>query len=133
MIKINFRGKEMSLLEAKVLRIGLKTGVIKLELKEEEKKAYTNRKELQESFSKFLKKEINFSENDYFINELNIAIQGGKLAYCKKYGHKESYPYSNTGAVVYSICSRCKRSYQRGLTNKEAGDFDKVMRTPMTI
>ncbi|MBI2004053.1 hypothetical protein HYS72_01160 [Candidatus Pacearchaeota archaeon] len=46
MIKINFRGKEMSLLEAKVLRIGLKTGVIKLELKEEEKKAYTNRKEL---------------------------------------------------------------------------------------
>jgi hypothetical protein len=145
MAKIKFRELEMSLTKAKVYLNGLKTGIIKLDLTEEERKDYTS---WEESKKKINAKSIKIhggdglfkylTEQEYLANELSREIKmeehSRKMKYCEKHGHKEGSAHIASGyggTRVYAQCTRCGMAYQRGLFQKEWAHHDKVMHTPL--
>ncbi len=142
MLKINFRSKEISKLEAKILLSKLKSGLISLKLNEQEQKVYKSWKKAIEYFNSLSKKpnKINLSEKEYLIGELNSKIQiaglGEKIKYCKKQGHvpkSEHISSGQSGTRVYGECKRCGMNYYRHLNSKEWENFHKMMNRPMTI
>jgi hypothetical protein len=146
MEKIKFRDKEMNLLEAKLYLVGLKTGIIPLNMNEKEKEEYLDHEagkkysneERERKGKKGIWKLLN--ERQYLASQLNTRIQLtehlNKIKYCKEHGHKEASSHiasGQGGTKVYAYCERCGMGYERGLTNKESSFWDKEMRTPMTI
>ena len=135
MLIINFRGKEMNLLEARTVISKLKFGLISPNLNEQEQKSYQIWKNAIEDFN--LKK---LSGKEYLIGELKSRIQvaefAEKIKYCRKYGHKEGLSHigsGQSGTKVYANCAHCGMGYDRLLSSKEWANFDKRMHTPMTI
>jgi len=135
MVKIEFRGKEISKLEAKTLIDKLKLGFTSPDLNEQEQKSYVIWKNAMESLNS--KK---LSEKRYLIGEIKSRIQAAefaeKIKYCKKYGHTEDWLHicsGQSGTKVYANCARCGMNYERNLSVKEWENFDKMMNTPMSI
>jgi hypothetical protein len=128
----------MKNLEKGLKIIGLSLGIIEPKLTKEQEESYKifSNPELKT----ILKAPKN--KREYLINELQKEIKlknfYEKIKRCEDKGHK---PKKNSGYVasgqggtrVYKECSRCGMLYERCLTSKESGDFDKMMRTPMTI
>jgi hypothetical protein len=142
--QVDFRDKKLSLLEAKVLVMRLKTGITNPNLTEKELADYTKNVEDMKKDNERCKKrnggsgiwKENFSKADYLIQRLNWKIglieRDKKHKYCEEHGHKEKVnAYGNAGA--YCRCKRCGASYTRHMDSKEYSYFDKVMRTPFNI
>jgi len=148
MEKINFFGKEMNLLEAKLYLVGLKVGIIEENLTEKERESYLKWEEAKrtsnETFEKKGKKgiwKLN-TEKEYIINKLEKEIKVKefykKIKYCKENGHPEkkgsSYTASGQGGTkVWAQCSKCGQKYERGLSSKEWDEWYKEMHKPMNI
>ncbi len=142
MIKINFRNKKISKLEAKVIISKLKSGLISLKLNEQEQKVYKSWKKTMEYFNSITKtgNAEKLSEKNYLIGELNSRIRIAefveKMRYCKEHGHtpkSEHISSGQGGTRVYGDCKRCRMGYNRPLSSKEWENFHKIMNTPMTI
>ena len=131
---IEFRGKEISELEAKNTILFLEKGLAKPNLRRKEKTEYSYFEKIRDhSFLKIPK-----SEEEFLINGLEVQINVGefvaKLEYCEKNGHEEesSHIASGLGGTrVYATCKNCKMMYERNLTSDEWKGFDDLMRTPL--
>lgn len=135
--KINFRGEKISKLEANILKLNLKLGLMDADLNEEEKKQYTL---LKKSISSFKIKNKELSEKEYLIGELSSKIKIAELAekieYCEKHGHihgSENTASGAGGTKVYGFCKRCGSEYARGLSVDEWDNFNRMMNTPFNI
>ena len=142
MIKINFRDKEISKLEAKTLISKLESGLISPNLNEQEQKSYVLLKNAVQCLNKISKNKNTkkLSEKEYLIHELSVSIKltelGEKIKYCKEQGHSpksESISSGQSGTKVYGECKRCGMGYTRPLSSKEWENFNRMMNTPMTI
>ena len=136
MKKINFRKKEISLLEAGLYYLGLKSRIIKPNLTEDEKKVYESLKTIGDNSS--------LSETKYLMNRLSTTINLYKLAekreYCEKYGHKTKssflsgrYGGSGLKLTAWARCSRCGLLYERSPTLAETKRWDDMMHKEITI
>lgn len=131
-MKIKFRGRKISELEAKTLISNLQKGVIKPNLNENERTLYNELRSAGENSIFNIPK----NEEEFLINSLQMQINVGQLIekfdYCEKNGHSEkkgsSYFASGpSGIRVYATCLRCKMPYERKLTSEEWESFDKLM------
>lgn len=140
MIKINFRNKEISKLEAETLIQNLKTELISPNLSEQEQKRYKNLKNAMGYLNSISGKTRKLSEREYLIIELKSRIELAelreKIKYCEQHGHIPNHEHisaGQSGTKLYGECKRCGIDYNRPLISKEWEYFDKSMRTPMTI
>jgi hypothetical protein len=98
--KVEFNGKEMNLLEAKLCICGLEWGIINVNLNEEEKTNYMKWKKIRENRNqiaiKLVKEEAykKLKERDYLIETLNRKI---KEAYKKT---PDSYEDKNSSETI---------------------------------
>ncbi|MFH1503489.1 MAG: hypothetical protein ABIE36_02440 [Candidatus Diapherotrites archaeon] len=123
---INFRGKEMKILDARGYITKLKTEIIRAELNEEEKIGYS-------IFKKAHGEEA--TEKEYLIGtlEARIAIQGhlNKIEECREQVHKgEEVLMRDSFGKALCYCHTCESTYNRRMTPEEWRDFNKKMNEP---
>jgi len=153
--EVNFRGKEMGLLEARLYTLGLKLGIVNINLNEEEERCYLmwrNYREMKNKMAKecieeqgrerFTKEDVVFkdlSERKYLIESLENKLISEKLTknkiYCKEHGHKEEKNSAYTspgieGAVTHYACSRCGDIYEKESTSYEDKNINKPIYNP---
>jgi hypothetical protein len=143
--KINFHGKIMNVPQAILYVYGLKFGLIKTNLDDDEKHDYCKLKYLEREreiaaerlLGKNAKKELGkkeLKEKDYSIDLLEKIIHDAKTLqkpeYCKKYGHIEEKDYAYTpkgieGAVTHYKCINCGAVYEKKPSEKIHNPFSK--------
>jgi hypothetical protein len=143
--RIKFHKKIMNTFQAKLYVCGLKYGLVKPKLDDEETEKYfelrykeERRKEAAQRLleEKDIKK-IKIKEprkKDYLIGLLERTIFDAetlqKPEYCKKYGHIEEKGYAYTpkgieGAVTHYICINCGNVYEKRPSEKIINPFAK--------
>jgi hypothetical protein len=141
---ISFHGKDIKLSEAKTLLSKLKDGSINIELNELERIGYNQMNEgtRRDNAKKKARgdKELyeEFTEKGYLELLLEIPISViehfNKIEACKRKGHKgESVLSCDSSGKALCYCHTCEDMYDRRMTSKESMDFDKLIKTPMTI
>lgn len=141
--KINFHGKIMNTLQARLYVCELNVGIIKPNLDDDEKHDYRKLKYLEREreigaerlLGKNAKKELNrkeLREKDYSIDLLEKIILDAKTLqkpeYCKKYGHVEEKgsaytPKGIEGAVTHYKCINCGTVYEKRPSEKIHNPF----------
>jgi len=144
MDKIKFHGLEMNLLEAKLYLENIKSGNITLKLSEEERIRYNsmneatrmeNEKKKARGDNQLYKE---FNEKEYLELLLSIPIvvkdHYNKIEACKKKGHLgEKVLGCDSLGKALCYCHKCGDMYDRPMNMEEQRDFNKLMKTPMTI
>jgi hypothetical protein len=122
-IEIDFHGKKISLLEAKLYICGLNLGITKPKLIEEEEHDYLIWKYILNGRNERAKMQVGeeiykkLEKEDYLIDTMKAKIREGKRKYCEEHGHKEkkgsAYTQSGIEGVTHAQCSRCEVSYEK--------------------
>lgn len=126
--KIEFHGKEMNLLVAKLYLLGINYGIIQIDLDSKEKADYKNGKQREEEKGIFASRhlsqksleetKIRLNEKKYLSSILERKIREEerlrKEEYCKEYGHKKGNSSNNSlnTKESYCVCSRCGLIYE---------------------
>jgi hypothetical protein len=136
-LQVDFYGKKMNWLEAKLFSCGLRMEIINITLTAEDFEKYSIWKEQKELSNKMAGEKM-FRKTDekyYIIEELKKQIKatknGRKREYCQEHGHKE---IKGSAKIEYGqvqvLCSRCNSLYKRNLTQKELQMASKVVYNP---
>lgn len=128
--KVEFYGKQMNLLEARLYSCGLRMRIIDITLNEDDKINYDIWKERKEKANRRTEERIfkKINESQYLVEELENQIRATKnqrkRIHCEKYGHKEKKGSSDIklsldGTRAHVLCSKCNAMYERAATNEE--------------
>jgi hypothetical protein len=141
--KITFRGKEMKLSEGRSLLDKILDGRMTLELTKEERTEYES---MNSSIRKGNERRNNikgaiiskeFTETEYLsllLSSVPIMKMYEREEYCNKNGHSgESVLSTDSSGRAFCYCHSCQDMYDRPMTSKEASNFNKLMKTHMTI
>lgn len=138
--KIEFHGKKMDLLEARVYLIGLSLGIVKPNLNREEEIDYLKQEErekekgmiarslLDKKSVKDITKRLN--EKEYLVKILERKIEAEekyrRVKYCREHGHKKgvlfNHPSINSKGDTY-FCPRCETIYEKSSNNQIINPF----------